>query len=129
MPPATYWHVGAGGLIVTLSNGLRNVEGVAFYPGSNELWVTVNERDALGARVPADFLAHVRQGDFFGWPYAYNGPNPDPVFGAKRPDLVKKSKTPDVLFEAHSAPLGLVFYTGKQFPANYRCDAVVAFHG
>lgn len=82
----------------------------------------------LWARVPADFLAHVRAGDFFGWPYAYNGPNSGPVYGVKRPDLVMKTRTPEVLFEAHSAPLGLVFYTGKQFPAEYQGDAFVAFH-
>jgi len=122
------WSGDADGAMTPFASGLRNVEGLAFYPGSSELWVTVNERDTLGARVPADFLAHVRHGDFFGWPYAYNGPIPDPFFGAKRPDMVTKSIVPDLLFEAHSAPLGLVFYTGKQFPENYRGDAFVAFH-
>jgi len=128
LPDGTIELVGADGAMTPFASGLRNVEGLAFYPGSSELWVTVNERDTLGARVPADFLAHVRHGDFFGWPYAYNGPIPDPFFGAKRPDMVTKSIVPDLLFEAHSAPLGLVFYTGKQFPENYRGDAFVAFH-
>src|SRR4029077_11990642 len=128
LPDATIELVGADGSMTPFATGLRNVEGLAFYPGSSELWVAVNERDTLGARTPADFLAHVGQGDFFGWPYAYNGAIPDPVFGAKRPDMVKKSKTPDLLFEAHSAPLGLIFYTGKQFPTNYQGDAFLAFH-
>ena len=129
LPDATVEVVADDGTMSPFATGLRNVEGLAFYPGTNDLWVTVNERDSLGARVPADFLAHVRANDFFGWPYAYNGPNPDPVYGVKRPDLVAKTRIPEVLFEAHSAPLGLVFYTGKQFPAEYRNDAFVAIHG
>jgi hypothetical protein len=100
------------------ATGLRNVEGLAFYPGTDELWITVNERDEFGARTPSNFLTRARDGDFFGSPYAYNGPNSDPIFGAKRPDLVAKTRVPDVLLGAHSAPLGLVFYTGAQFPPN-----------
>lgn len=119
----------ADGSMTPFATGLRNVEGIAFYPGTDDLWITVNERDALGARLPPDYFARARQGDFFGWPYAYDGPNPDPEYGAKRPDFVKKTRKPEVLFEAHSAPLGLIFYTGKQFPAEYRGDAFVAFHG
>lgn len=129
LPDASIERIGADGGMTPFATGLRNVEGLAYYPGSDALWVTVNERDMLGARTPSDFLAQVREGDFFGWPYAYNGPNPDPDFGAKRPDLVAKSKTPDVFLGAHSAPLGLVFYTGTQFPADYRNDAFVAIHG
>ena len=129
LPDASIERIGADGGMTPFATGLRNVEGLAFYPGTDNLWVTVNERDTLGARVPSDFLAQARQGDFFGWPYAYNGPNPDPVFGAKRPDLVAKTKTPDVLLGAHTAPLGLVFYTGAQFPADYRGDAFIAIHG
>ncbi len=128
-PDATIQLVAADGTMKPFATGLRNVEGLAFYPGTDDLWVTVNERDKLGARLPPDYLAHVRAGDFFGWPYAYVGPHPDPDFGAKRPDMVAKTKTPDVLFEAHSAPLGMIFYTGTQFPAEYRGDAFVAIHG
>jgi len=128
-PDATIEVIAGDGTMSPFATGLRNVEGLAFYPGTNDLWVTVNERDGLGARVPADFLAHVSANDFFGWPYAYNGPNPDPVYGVKRPDLVAKTRIPEVLFEAHSAPLGLVFYTGSQFPPEYRNNAFVAIHG
>jgi glucose/arabinose dehydrogenase len=102
---------------------------MAFYPGTDDLYVTVNERDGLGDSLPPDYLTRIRQGEFFGWPYAYTGPHPDPDYGAKRPDLVAKTKTPDVLFEAHSAPLGLVFYDASQFPPEYRGDAFVALHG
>jgi glucose/arabinose dehydrogenase len=129
LPDATIEKVAADGSLTVFATGLRNVEGLAFQPSTNDLWVTVNERDGLGARVPADFMAQARTGDFFGWPYAYNGPHPDPVFGAKRPDLVAKTKVPEVLFAAHSAPLGLVFYTGAQFPPDYRGDAFIAIHG
>lgn len=129
LPDASVERIAADGTMTPFATGLRNIEGLAYYPGTDELWVTVNERDGLGARTPSDFLAHVRQGDFFGWPYAYDGLKPDPVFGPKRPDLVAKAKTPDVLLGAHSAPLGLVFYTGAQFPAEYRNDAFVAIHG
>lgn len=120
--------VNPDGTMTPFATGLRNVEGMAFYPGTDDLWITVNEWDKLGARLPPDYLARVRAGDFFGWPYAYAGPHPDPVYGARRPDLVKITRKPEVLFEAHSAPLSLVFYTGRQFPAEFRGDAFVAFH-
>ncbi len=91
--------------------------------------MTVNERDGLGDDLPPDYFTHISQGDFFGWPYAYIGAHPDPDFGSKRPDLVAKTRTPDLLFQAHSAPLGLAFYEGDQFPADYKGDAFVALHG
>jgi glucose/arabinose dehydrogenase len=103
--------------------------GVAFAPGGDGPWITVNERDALGDNLPPDYFTHIVKGDFFGWPYAYIGPHPDPQWGAKRPDMVAKTKTPDILFQAHSAPLGLVFYDASQFPAEYKGDAFVALHG
>jgi glucose/arabinose dehydrogenase len=128
-PRASVQRVGADGTLATFATGLRNPVGIAFYPGTDDIWVTVNERDGLGDDLPPDYLAHIAQGDFFGWPYAYIGPHRDPDYGAKRPDLVARTKTPDVLFQAHSAPLGLVFYEGGQFPAEYRGDAFVALHG
>ncbi|MGH6888180.1 MAG: PQQ-dependent sugar dehydrogenase [Rhizomicrobium sp.] len=129
LPYASVQKVNADGTLSTFASGLRNPVGIAFYPGTSDLYVTVNERDGLGDNLPPDYLTRIRQGDFFGWPYAYTGPHPDPHFGAKRPDLVAKAKTPDVLFQAHSAPLGLVFYEGTQFPAEYRGDAFVSLHG
>jgi glucose/arabinose dehydrogenase len=130
-PPtyATVQKVGAGGTLTTVAGGLRNPVGIAFYPGTDDLYVTVNERDGLGDNLPPDYFTRVQPGDFFGWPYAYTGAHPDPTFGSKRPDLVAKSKTPDILFQAHSAPLGFVFYEGDQFPAEYKGDAFVALHG
>ena len=118
-----------GGGQRTFAAGLRNPVGIAFHPETGELWVVVNERDGLGDGLVPDFLAGLAGGDFFGWPYAYIGGNPDPDYGAARPDLVAATKLPDVLFQSHSAPLGLVFYDGDGFPAEYRGDAFVALHG
>ncbi|MBV9570899.1 MAG: PQQ-dependent sugar dehydrogenase [Alphaproteobacteria bacterium] len=129
-PPtrASVQRVKADGTLTTYANGLRNPVAIVFSP-SNQMWVTVNERDGLGDNLPPDYATHVEAGAFYGWPYAYIGPHPDPTNGAKRPDLVAKTKAPDVLFQAHSAPLGLVFYDGAQFPADYKGDAFVALHG
>jgi len=128
-PRATVQVVGRDGHMQTFASGLRNAVGIAFYPGTDHLYVTVNERDGLGDDLPPDYFTQIHKGDFFGWPYAYIGRHPDPQFGRKRPDLVAKTKTPEVLFQAHSAPLGLVFYDAKQFPAKYRGNAFIALHG
>lgn len=118
-----------GGNQTTFAAGLRNPVGIAFYPGTDDLYVVVNERDGYGdAQVP-DYLTRIEKGAFYGWPYAWLGPNPDPEMKGKRPDLVKKTKRPDLLFEAHSAPIGLVFYDETQFPESYRGDAFVALRG
>jgi glucose/arabinose dehydrogenase len=129
LPRAAVSIVEPNGSFSTFTTGLRNPVGLAFYPGTNDLWVTVNERDGLGDDLPPDYFTHIAQGEFFGWPYAYIGPHPDPDFGSKKPEMVGKTKTPDLLFQAHSAPLGLLFYEGSQFPADYKGDAFVALHG
>jgi len=118
-----------GNKLVPFGEGLRNPVGVAFRPGTDDLYTVVNERDGLGDELVPDYMTRVQQGDFYGWPYAYLGPNPEPSMMGKRPDLVAKTKVPDVLFRSHSAPLGLMFYTGTQFPQDYRGGAFVAFHG
>ncbi len=113
----------------TLAAGLRNPVGIALRPGTDEVYVVVNERDGMGDGLVPDYLTRVQDGAFYGWPYAYLGANPQPGLGSKRPDLVAATVVPDLLFEAHSAPLGLVFYDGAQFPDEYRGDAFVALHG
>jgi glucose/arabinose dehydrogenase len=128
-PRATVQLVGRDGTLSTVVTGIRNPVGLAFYPGTDDLYVTVNERDGLGDGLVPDYFTRVRQGDFFGWPYAYIGPNPAPDYGSKRPDLVAKTKVPDILFQSHSAPLGVVFYEGSQFPAEYKGSAFVSLHG
>lgn len=118
----------------TFAFGLRNPVGLDFQPKTNELYATVNERDGLGDNLVPDYLTRLQQGQFYGWPYAYlSAKNLDPrlLQNAKsdRPDLVARTRTPDVLFESHSAALGLKFYQGKTFPEKYRNGAFVAFRG
>ena len=129
-PGAQVFKINADGSMSEFAGGLRNPVGIAVYPGTNTLYVTTNERDGLGDDLPPDYLTSVKPGGFYGYPYAYIGKNPDPVWGAKDPGgKIASSITPDVLFHAHSAPLGLVFYTGTNFPAEYRGDAFVSLHG
>lgn len=128
-PGAQLFRLNAEGGLTEYASGLRNPAGIAVQPGTGTLYVTVNERDGLGDDVPPDYLTAVKPGGFYGYPYAYTGRNPDPDWGARNPAKVAASLTPDVLFHAHSAPLGLVFYTGTNFPAEYRGDAFVALHG
>lgn len=118
-----------GSGIRIFASGLRNPEGLAWQPGTNRLWTTVNERDSLGDDLVPDYLTSVREGGFYGWPYSYIGQHYDPRYAGGQPELVKKAIVPDVLIPAHSAPLGLVFYTGNQFPMHYRNGAFVALHG
>jgi glucose/arabinose dehydrogenase len=118
----------------TFASGLRNPVGLDFHPLTKELYTTVNERDGIGDDLVPDYLTRIQQGEFYGWPYAYlTSSNLDPrqkTNGkSKRPDLVARTRTPDVLFQAHSAGLGLRFYDGKTFPAKYRHGAFVAFRG
>ncbi len=112
----------------TYAYGLRNPIGLAFNPLSGSLYSSVNERDGLGDDLVPDYLTSVKDGGFYGWPYSYLGQNPDPRL-PRRPDLERRAIVPDVLFQAHSAALGFVFNTGKQFPTAYQNDAFVAFRG
>lgn len=111
------------------ASGLRNPVGLAFNPTSKELWTAVNERDGLGDNLVPDYVTSVKDGAFYGFPYAYIGQNEEPRRKGENPELVKKTIVPDVLVEAHSAALGMTFYDGKMFPEEYRGDAFVAFHG
>jgi glucose/arabinose dehydrogenase len=118
-----------GNKLVQFGTGIRNPVGIAFYPGTDDLYVAVNERDGEGDELVPDYMTRVQQGDFYGWPWAYIGQHEEPSLKGRHPDLVAKTKVPDVLFRSHSAPLGLLFYTGTQFPAQYRGGAFVAHHG
>ena len=118
---------GSGEKIV--AGGLRNPVGMALEPASGKLWTVVNERDNLGDELVPDYLTEVKEGAFYGWPYAYFGAHEDPRIKDKRPDLVSKTVVPDVALGSHTASLGLIFYTGSSFPAVYRHGAFVAQHG
>jgi glucose/arabinose dehydrogenase len=109
--------------------GIRNAVGIAFRPGSNELWMSTNERDEIGEDLPPDYISSVRPGGFYGWPWFYIGNHPDPRHQGKHPELANKVVVPDVLVQAHSASLNLCFYTGDQFPSEYKGDIFAAFHG
>lgn len=111
------------------ASGLRNPVGLGFHPTSGQLWTVVNERDGLGDDLPPDYATSVREGAFYGWPYAYIGNHPEPRMNGKRPDLVAQSVVPDVLIQAHSAPIGLHFYTGSMFPREMKGQLFVALHG
>jgi len=111
------------------ATGLRNPVCIRFNPESKELWTTVQERDGLGDDVAPDFFSSVKKGAFYGWPYAYIGPNEEPRHKGKNPDAVKKTVEPDVLLGAHVSAMDFVFYTGKSFPAKYRNGAFVALRG
>ena len=113
----------------TFASGLRNPVGMDFNPETGALYTVVNERDGYGDGLVPDYLTEVKEGGFYGWPYAYSGQIPDPDYGAEAPEMVAKSILPDVLFQSHSASLGLAFYTGTQFPEEYRGDAFVSFQG
>ena len=118
-----------GSMLRSFATGVRNPVGLTFRPGTNELWASVHERDMLGDDLVPDYVSRIQDGGFYGWPFAYSGPNEDPRRKGERPDLVAKAIVPDVLLQSHSAPLGLAFYTGTQFPAEYRGDAFLALHG
>lgn len=111
------------------ASGTRNPIGLRWYPGTDVLWAAVQERDGLGDDLVPDYFTRIQPGGFYGWPYAYIGPNEDPRNKGLRPDLVAKTIVPDVLLEAHVAVLDFIFYTGKQFPERYRGGAFLAFHG
>ena len=118
----------------TFASGLRNPVGLDFHPVTGDLYVTVNERDGLGDDLVPDYFTRLQQDQFYGWPYAYLAPDrldPRQLQGnqSANPQLAARTHPPDLLFQAHSAALGLQFYDGQSFPERYRNGAFVAFRG
>ncbi len=109
--------------------GTRNPVTIAFDPVTKNLWASVNERDLLGNNLPPDYVTHIQPGKFYGWPYFYTGNHADPRVKGTPPVPGNQVVVGDVLIQPHSAPLGMAFYTGRQFPAEYRNDLFVALHG
>jgi glucose/arabinose dehydrogenase len=109
------------------ATGLRNAVGITFRPGTEELWATNNGRDWLGDDQPPETVHLVREGDDAGWPRCHAGRIADPEFGKQ--EGCAGVAPPAVEMQAHSAPLGLAFYSGDQFPTEYQGDLYVAFHG
>ena len=111
------------------ANGIRNCAGLTVAPQTGDVWCVTNERDALGDNLPPDYATRVEPGAFYGWPWYYIGNHEDPRRKGERPDLADKVIVPDVLIQPHSAPLQIAFYTGNQFPAEYRDSPFVTLHG
>jgi glucose/arabinose dehydrogenase len=111
------------------ATGIRNAVGLAIHPETGQLWASVNERDLLGDHLVPDYVTHVEEGGFYGWPWYYIGANQDPRHKGKHPELKDKVLVPDVLVQSHSASLCMTFYTGSQFPKEYQLDAFAAEHG
>jgi glucose/arabinose dehydrogenase len=111
------------------ATGLRTCSGLTIQPARGLPWCVVNERDALGDDVPFEYATTVQEGAFYGWPWYYIGSHEDSRPESRRPDLADKVTVPDVLIQAHSAPLQIAFYDGDDFPAEYRGSAFVTLHG
>jgi glucose/arabinose dehydrogenase len=110
--------------------GIRNAGGgIAIDPDTGELWCSVNERDALGDNLVPDYITHVQEGGFYGWPWWYMGGHQDPRHAGKHPELKDKVITPDIVLQPHNASLEITFYEAKQFPAEYRGDIFASEHG
>ncbi|MDR5740727.1 MULTISPECIES: sorbosone dehydrogenase family protein [unclassified Caballeronia] len=111
------------------ASGIRNPTGLQWEPSTGALWAVANERDEIGADLVPDYLTSVREHGFYGWPYSYYGQHLDERVHQQRPDLVAKALKPDYAIGSHVAPLGLLFYTGDNLPAQYRGGAFIGEHG
>jgi glucose/arabinose dehydrogenase len=111
------------------ATGLRNPVGLAIEPQTGQLWTTVNERDELGDNLVPDYITHVTEQAFYGWPWFYLGDHVDPHYPKAASEHTSKVTLPDVLVQSHSAALGITFYAAEQFPSEYRGQAFAALHG
>lgn len=111
------------------ASGIRNAVGLVIHPTTGQLWASVNERDGLGDHLVPDYITHVEEGGFYGWPWYYIGSHQDPRHKGKHAELDGKVIVPDVILQSHSASLDMTFYTGTQFPKDYQLDGFAAEHG
>jgi glucose/arabinose dehydrogenase len=111
------------------ASGIRNPTGLQWEPTTGKLWAIANERDEIGPDLVPDYLTSVKEGAFYGWPYSYYGQHVDRRAQPQRPDLVAKAIPPDYSIGSHVAPLGLLFYTGNNLPAQYHGGAFIGEHG
>src|SRR6266567_122470 len=111
------------------ASGIRNCVGEAIQPETGDLWCSTNERDLLGNNLPPDYITHVQDGGFYGWPWYYTGGHQDPRHKGKHPELKDKVIVPDVLLQPHNASLEIAFYEGNQFPPEYKGQIFAAEHG
>ncbi len=111
------------------ANGLRNPVGMGWNPVTHALWTAVNERDELGDELVPDYTTSIKEGGFYGWPYAYFGKNPDPRLKGERMDLVNSTLTPDVALGSHTASLGLAFNDKNYLSPKYAGGMFIGQHG
>lgn len=111
------------------TSGLRNPNGLAWKPGSAQLWTVVNERDEIGSDLVPDYLTSVKDGAFYGWPWSYYGSHIDTRVTPPRPDKVAEAIAPDYALGTHVAPLGLTFSDSRGMPANFAHGVFVGEHG
>ncbi|MBB1499265.1 sorbosone dehydrogenase family protein [Paracoccus sp. MC1862] len=107
-----------GSELRNFATGLRNCSGMAVQQDGT-LWCTGNERDHIGPNLAPDYITSVQDGGFYGWPWYYAGGNEDPAHAGERLDLADKSLTPEVLLQAHSSTMQLVFHDDEAFPEEY----------
>jgi glucose/arabinose dehydrogenase len=116
------------GLAEIVALGVRNSVGGAVDPRTGDYWFSENARDWLGDDIPSDKLNHItRIGENFGYPYCHQGDIPDPKFAMGH--KCSEFAPPALKLGAHVAPLGMKFYTGSQFPADYKDNIILAEHG
>ncbi len=118
-----------GKFLKIYASGIRNCVGEAINPITGELWCSTNERDTLGDNLVPDYITHVQEDGFYGWPWWYMGGNQDPSLAGKHPELQSKVITPDVLLQPHFASLEMTFVNSKQLPAEFNGDAIACEHG
>jgi glucose/arabinose dehydrogenase len=126
-----------GQFVKVYASGIRNCVGETINPITGELWCSTNERDGLGNNLVPDYVTHVQEDGFYGWPWFYfhgtagqaGGGLQDPRHEGKHPELQSKVITPDILVNPHFASLEMLFYEGQQFPKEYRGDGFAAEHG
>jgi len=118
---------GTGAIIY--ASGLRNPNGLDWAPITNQLWTAVNERDGLGDNLVPDYITHVRQGGFYGWPFSYFGQHVDTRVENQDTALVRKAIVPNVQTGSHTATLSMAFYKKTAFPAAYQGGAFIGQHG
>jgi glucose/arabinose dehydrogenase len=118
-----------GQFVKVYASGVRNAVGLAINPDTGQLWASVNERDELGDDLPPDYITHIQEDGFYGWPWYYMGGIQDPRHRGKHPELKDKVIVPDVLLQPHYASLEMTFYDGSQFPSEYHGYAFASEHG
>ena len=118
-----------GKFVKVYAAGIRNPVGLGVNPQTGEVWCSTNERDELGDNLVPDYITHVEEGGFYGWPWFYIGAHQDPRHEGKHPEMKDKVLVPDILLQPHNASLQLTFYDGAQFPAEYRGDLFASEHG